>query len=149
MSEAREPLSRVWVPFRVMALVVALGGTWVLPHYARADDALQKARREAGQVWYDQYCRPCHGPGGAPGTAVYPDSKKPVDLRDYVHRHGGQFPADEWLTVVFGPQPGRTHHTEIWQKIRSQHQAPGPSGDLVARGIVASIADYVILVQTK
>ncbi len=149
MSEARAPISRVWVPFCVMALVVALGGTLVLPNYARADDELPKARREAGRVWYDQYCKPCHGPGGAPGTAVYPDNKQPVDLRVYVQRHGGKFPAGDWLTVVFGPQPGRTHHTEVWQKVRSQHGMEGPAGDAVARGIAASIADYVISVQTK
>ena len=149
MSQARESMSRVWVPFRVMALVVALGGSWVLPNCARADDELQKARGEAGRVWYDQYCRPCHGPGGAPGTAVYPDTKQPVDLRVYVQRHGGKFPAGDWLAVVFGPQPGRTHHTAILQKVRTQYQVQGPSGDAVARGIVASIADYVISVQTK
>src|SRR5512135_860567 len=149
MSRARESMSRVWVPIRVMVLAVALGGGWVLPNCARADDELQKARGEAGRVWYDQYCRPCHGPGGAPGTAVYPDSKQAVDLRVYVQRHGGKFPAGDWLAVVFGPQPGRTHHTAIWQKVRTQYQVQGPSGDAVARGIVVSIADYVISVQTK
>lgn len=149
MSQARESMSRVWGPFRVMALAVALGGAWVLPNCARADDELQKARGEAGRVWYDQYCRPCHGPGGAPATAVYPDDKQPVDLRAYVQRHGGKFPAGDWLAVVFGPDPGRTHHTAIWQKVRRQHKMEGPSGDAVARGIVASIADYIISVQTK
>jgi mono/diheme cytochrome c family protein len=149
MSEARESMSRAWVPIRVMALLVALGGGWVLPNCARADDELEKARAEAGRVWYDQYCRPCHGPGGAPGTAVYPDNKQPVDLRVYVQRHGGKFPAGQWLSVVFGPDPGITHHADVWKKIRRQHQMPGPSGDAVARGIVASIADYVISVQTK
>jgi len=149
MSQARESMSREWGPIRVMVLVVALGAGWVLPNYARAEDELQKARGEAGRVWYDQYCKPCHGPGGAPGTAVYPDTKQPVDLRVYVQRHGGTFPAGDWLAVVFGPQPGRTHHTAIWQKVRSQHGMQGPSGDAVARGIVASIADYIISVQTK
>jgi len=147
MSKARE--SRAWVAIGVMALVVTVGAGWVVPNCARAEDELQKARAEAGHVWYEQYCRPCHGQGGAPGTAVYPGSKEPVDLRNYVQRHGGKFPAGDWLAVVFGPQPGRTHHTDIWQKIRSQHQMQGPTGDAVARGIVASIADYVISVQTK
>ena len=149
MSKARESMSRVSVPIRVMVLVVGLGGAWVLPNCARADDELQKARGEAGRVWYDQYCRPCHGPGGAPGTAVYPDSKQPVDLRVYVQRNGGKFPAGRWLSVVFGPQPGLTHHTDVWNKIRSQHQTSIPTGDAEARGIVAAIADYVISVQTK
>jgi hypothetical protein len=80
---------------------------------------------------------------------VYPDSKQPVDLRVYVQRHGGQFPAGQWLSVVFGPQPGRTPHTTVWNKIRSQHQVSVGSGNAVARGIVASIADYIISVQTK
>ncbi len=149
MSEARASMSRAWVPIRVMALVLALGGGWVLPNCARADDELQKARAEAGRVWYDRYCRPCHGPGGAPGTALSPDNKQPVDLRVYVQRHGGKFPAGQWLSVVFGPQPGITHHAEVWNKIRSQHKMEGPYSDVVARGIVASIADYVISVQTK
>jgi len=149
MSQARESMSRLWVPIRVMVLVVALGGGWVLPNRARAEDELRKAQAEAGQVWYEQYCRPCHGKDGAPGSAVYPDSKQPVDLRVYVQRHGGKFPAGDWLAVVFGPQPGRTHHSAIWQKVRTQHQMPSASGDAVARGIVASIADYIISVQTK
>jgi hypothetical protein len=147
MSKVRELTSRMWVPIRVTVLVAVLGVGWVLPHPARAQDELQKARSEAGKIWYDRYCTPCHGPGGAPGSAVYPDSKQPVDLRVYVQRHGGKFPAGDWLTVVFGPQPGLTHHTDIWNKIRSQYQAP--TGNAEARGIVASIADYVISVQTK
>jgi hypothetical protein len=80
---------------------------------------------------------------------VYPDSKQPVDLRNYVQRHGGKFPAGQWLSVVFGPQPGLTHHTAVWNKIRSQYRGPGPAGDAVARGIVASVADYIMSVQTK
>ena len=149
MSRTRESMSRVWVPIRVMALVVALGGGWVLPPCTRADDELQKAHGEAGRIWYEKYCMPCHGQGGAPGSAVYPDSKQPVDLRVYVQRHGGKFPAGQWFTVVFGPQPGITHHTNVWNKIRSQHQTSVPAGNAVARGIVASIADYIITVQTK
>ena len=149
MSKRKVSMLRVRVAFNVMALVVAFGGSWVVPNRARAEDELQKARAEAGQVWYEQYCRPCHGKDGAPGSAVYPDSKQPVDLRVYVQRHGGKFPAGDWLTVVFGPEPGHTHHTNIWKKVRSEHQTSGPSGSAEARGIVASIADYIMSVQTK
>jgi hypothetical protein len=149
MSEARELMSRMWAPIRVMVLVVALGGGWVLPNCAQAEDELQKAHGEAGRIWYEKYCMPCHGEGGAPGSAVYPDSKQPVDLRTYVQRHGGKFPAGEWFSVVFGPQPGLTHHTDVWNRIRSDYQPAGPTGTTVARGIVASIAQYVISVQTK
>ena len=150
MSQARESRLRAWVPIRVMVLVVALGGVWVVPNRARAeDDELQKARGEAGRIWYEQYCRPCHGKDGAPGSAVFHDSKEPIDLRKYVQRHGGKFPAGQWLSVVFGPEPHPTGHDKVWKKIRREHQGVGPAGDAVARGIVASIADYVISVQTK
>jgi hypothetical protein len=79
---------------------------------------------------------------------VYPGSKQqPVDLRVYVQRHGGEFPAGQWLWVVCGPQPGTTHHSDVWNKIRDQHKSAW--SDSEARGIVASIADYIISVQTK
>jgi len=147
MSDAGAFMSRAWVPIGVMVLVVALGGIAVVPNRARAEDELQKAHSEAGRIWYEQYCMPCHGQGGAPGSAVYPADKEAVDLRVYVKRHGGQFPAGQWFAVVLGPQPGLTHHTDVWNKIKSQYR--GGSGNTVARGIVASIAQYVISVQTK
>src|SRR5512139_469463 len=150
MSEDRKATSRAWVPIRVMVLAVALGGIWCVPNCAKAeDDELQKARGEAGRIWYEQYCRPCHGKGGAPGSAVFPDSKEPIDLRNYVQRHGGKFPAGQWLSVVFGPEPHRTCHDKVWKKIRREHQGPSPAGDAVARAIVASIAHYIISVQSK
>ena len=130
-----------------IALAVAVGS--VFPNRAPAQDEIQKARAEAGRVWYDQYCTPCHGVGGTPGSALRSDTKQPTDLRTYVQRHGGKFPAGEWLAVVFGPQPGRVH-SEVWEKIRNEHQTSGgPVNDATARGIVAMIADYVITVQTK
>jgi hypothetical protein len=148
MSGARASMSRVWAPIRVMVLVAALGGSWVAPNCVRAEDELQKALSEAGRIWYERYCMPCHGQGGAPGSAVYPDSKHPVDLRTYVQRHGGKFPAGKWIAIVAGA-PQSPVHSEVWEKIRRQHQTSAPSGYAEARGIVASIAEYVISLQTK
>ena len=147
MSQARESMSRVWVPIRVMVLVVALGGGWVLPNCARADDELQKARGEAGRVWYEKYCVPCHGPGGAPGKAVYRANKQPVDLRSYVQRHGGAFPAADWIAAVYSPNPAGTH-SKVWENLK-RAQGPGQHPEFGARGVVAVIADYIISVQTK
>ena len=148
MSGARESRSRVWVPIRVMAFLVALGGAWVVPNRAQAEDELDKARSEAGQIWYDKYCTPCHGKGGAPGSAVYTDSKQPVDLRTYAQRHGGKFPAGEWIAIVAG-SPRSPVHSKVWEEIRRQHQTSIPSGNAEARGIVVFIAEYVISLQTK
>ncbi len=146
MSKPRESMFGMWVP--VIAFLVALGGDWVAPNRARAEDELQKAQAEAGQIWYDSYCTPCHGKAGAPGSAVYRDSKQPVDLRTYVQRHGGKFPAGEWIAIV-GGSPRSPVHTEAWDKIRRQHQSSGLTGHAEARGIVVMIAEYVISLQSQ
>lgn len=148
MLKSRESMFGMWVPIRVMAFLVALGGCWIVPNGARAEDELQKAHSEAGQVWYDKYCTPCHGKGGAPGSAAYPKTKEPVDLRTYVQRHGGTFPAGQWIAIVAG-SPQSPVHSEVWEKIRRQHQTSAPSGIVEARGIVASIAEYIISLQSK
>jgi len=129
-----------------LALAVALGGS-IVPIRAGAADEVQQARDEMGRIWYQRYCTPCHGPGGAPGSAVYAATKQPVDLRDYVERNGGKFPSGKWLSVVFGPRPGGTH-TAVWEKIRSA-QTESVERDAEARGAVATIAEYVISIQKK
>ena len=148
MLKSRESMSGMWVPIRVMAFLAVLGGGCVVPNRARAEDELQKARSEAGQIWYETYCTPCHGKGVAPGSAAYPKTKEPVDLRTYVQRNGGKFPAGEWIAIV-GGSPRSPIHTDVWEKIRRKHQTSAPSGNAEARGIVVSIADYVISLQTK
>lgn len=95
--------------------------------------------------WYDKYCIPCHGAGGAPGSAVYPDTKKPVDLRDYVQRNGGKFPAARWISVVTTDNPMQVH-TKVWQRI-TDAQGGTTSADATGRAIVASIASYVRSIQ--
>jgi len=129
-----------------LALAVALGGS-IVPMRARAADEVQQARVEMGRIWYQKYCTPCHGPGGAPGSAVYRNTKQPADLRDYVQRNGGKFPSGKWLNAVFGPQPGAIH-TEVWEKIRSA-QTESIEKDAIARGVVANIAEYVMSIQKK
>jgi mono/diheme cytochrome c family protein len=131
-----------------LAFLIAFGVFCALPSRGQAsDDALDQARAESGRVWYDKYCTSCHGAGGAPGEAVYRESKKPVDLRHYVARHGGKFPAGDWLLIVTADIPSAVH-TPVWKKIRDDQ--PGTSSpDAVARGVVADIAAYVRSVQAK
>ena len=129
-----------------LALAVALGGS-IVPIRARGADEVQQARGEMGRIWYQKYCTPCHGPGGAPGSAVHAATKQPVDLRDYVERNGGKFPSGKWLNVVFSPQPGGTH-TDVWEKIRSA-DPENIERDAEARGVVAVIAEYVMSIQKK
>ena len=122
--------------------VVLLTG---LPQRVLAADDFETVHAEAGRQWYDKYCVPCHGAGGAPGTAVYPDTNEPVDLRDYVQRHGGKFPAARWISVVTTDNPMQIH-TKVWKEIRDA-QAGMTSSDATGRAIVPSIASYVRSIQ--
>jgi len=130
-------------------LVVAAGAALLLALApgAEAEDSLGEAQAAAGRAWYDKYCTQCHGPGGAPGSAVYPDTNEKVDLRRYVARHGGRFPAGEWIAVVEQTE-ARAPHAEVWREIleaQPQTMARRP----VARGVVVLIAEYIKSVQTK
>jgi mono/diheme cytochrome c family protein len=126
---------------RVAFAIALIAG---LSHRVRAEDDFEKIHAEAGREWYDKYCTPCHGVAGAPGSAVYADTKKPVDLRDYVKRNGGKFPAARWISVVTTDNPSLVH-TDVWNRIRDSQ---GTSNSNVAgRAIVASIASYVRSIQ--
>jgi hypothetical protein len=124
-----------------VALAMGIGGR------ALAADDIDDALSAAGKVWYDKYCTPCHGAGGAPGTAVHGDSKKPVDLRTYVARRGGKFPAADWLALIADASPGNLH-TKVWETIKKDQPAV-TFNEATSRGVVGSIARYVNSVQTK
>jgi mono/diheme cytochrome c family protein len=128
------------------AAAVAVALAVLVPRGVRADE-FENIHAAAGQVWYDQYCRPCHGAAGAPGTAVYADTKATVDLRTYVARNGGRFPAAQWIAVVATDNPALSH-TPVWQRIRRAHSQSGPAAaDVAGRAVVASIASYVRSIQ--
>ena len=114
---------------------------------ARAEDQIDQSLSEAGKVHYDRYCTPCHGAGGAPGKAVFSSTKQPVDLRTYVQRHGGTFPAADWLAVLADARPGGPH-AAVWRSIR-QAQSGTTGSSAAARGIVGQIARYVMSIQAK
>jgi len=125
----------------VISLTVVAGGR------AFAANEIDQVLSSAGKVWYDKYCTPCHGPGGAPGDAVSSTTKKPVDLRTYVARYGGKFPAARWLQIIAGSRPGNVH-TKVWETIKAD-QPNTVANDATARGAVGSIARYVMSIQQK
>jgi hypothetical protein len=129
---------------RLMALAIALAiGSGARAFADQIDDVLSNA----GKMWYGKYCTPCHGPGGAPGDAVFRATKQPVDLRTYVERHGGKFPAADWLAVIADTRPASVH-TKVWESIK-RAQGGSIQNDAAARGVVGSIARYVNSIQTK
>ena len=142
MKESRG-VSRLSFQVDSLAITLAAG----MGGRALAADQIDDALSGAGKVWYDKYCTPCHGPGGAPGEAVSRATKQPVDLRTYVQRHGGKFPASDWLAVIADTRPASVH-APVWQKIKDS-QGGGVQADGAARGVVGSIARYIISIQTK
>lgn len=106
----------------------------------RADDEIDRALAEGGKARYTQYCTPCHGEGGAPAKAA-------IDLRTYVSRHGGKFPAADWLAVLADARPGSVH-ADVWERIR-RDQPGGVDAPAAARGTVGQIARYVNSIQAK
>jgi hypothetical protein len=83
---------------------------------------------------------------GAPGKAVFRATNE-LDLRTYVQRHDGTFPAHDWLAVIADARPGG-EHAKVWRTIQ-QAQAGSVGKDAAARGVLGSIARYIVSVQTK
>ncbi len=131
----------------VLAVVVIVG--CLTPLRSSAGDEVQDARVQKGKLWYDTYCTSCHGTGGAPGSAVFAASKKPVDLRTIAQRNGGNFPSVRWWDFVFSSQP-RGVHAEAWERIRNdQGKTDEIERDIMARGVAANIEYYVESIQNK
>jgi mono/diheme cytochrome c family protein len=93
-------VNRSWGVARAGGVALALAIAAGMSSRVLAADEIDDALSTAGKVWYEKYCMPCHGQGGAPGDAVYRATKERVNLRTYVQRHGGKFPANDWLAVI-------------------------------------------------
>jgi mono/diheme cytochrome c family protein len=138
-----------------VAAIMVVGCVTALRSYA--GDEVQDARVQKGKSSYETYCTPCHGAGGAPGSAKFPGTKKPIDLRTYQQRNGGDFPSWRWWDVTFSPQPGAVH-TEVWERIRNDQSEPEDGEtdrsreyvrDILSRGVVVNIEMYVMSIQKK
>ena len=130
-----------------VAAVLIAGSLTSWPAYAA--EPAQDMRVQNGARWYDTYCTPCHGPAGAPGSAVFAATKKPIDLRTFQQRNGGTFPGSRWWDVVFNPQPGAVH-TAVWKRIRSdQRETSEADRDISAHNVVANIEFYVMSIQSR
>ena len=77
MSEAREVVFSRLSGLEAGSDQTGNGGAERAPAAGAEEDEVQKARVEAGRVWYEKYCVPCHGAGGAPGKAVARAAPRP------------------------------------------------------------------------
>jgi hypothetical protein len=127
---------------RTRAWLVAsmLAGGIGLATPAHADDEVDRVLAESGRTHYEKFCTSCHGQGGAPG------SKAKSDLRTYVSRHGGKFPAADWIAIVTETRPASVH-ADVWETMRRSQE--GTNAEPAARGMVGQIARYVMSIQAK
>jgi mono/diheme cytochrome c family protein len=107
---------------------------------ARGDDEIDAAMAASGKVQYERYCTSCHGKDGEPGK------KAKSDLRTYVARHGGKFPAADWLSVIADVRPGGIH-APVWERIQKSQGGANPS--VTSRAVLGQIARYVNSIQAK
>jgi hypothetical protein len=138
-----------------LALVMVVGCLTAVRTYG--GEEAQDARVRKGKLWYETYCTPCHSAGGAPGSALFTGTKKPVDLRTYAQRNGGKFPSMLWWDITFGLEPGNAH-TKVWERIRSEQDEPQDgetersrelNRTIAARGVVGNIEMYVKSIQKE
>jgi hypothetical protein len=109
---------------------------------AGADDEIDGIIAANGKVQYEKYCTSCHGQGGAPGP------KAKSDLRTYVARHGGKFPAADWLAIIADTRPA-SPHTAVWERIKKTQGGTGTKIEVAARGVVGEIARYIQSIQSQ
>ena len=133
----------------VTALAIVVIVVCLTPLRSYAGDEVPDARAQRGKVSYDKYCTSCHGPGGAPGSAVFPATKKPVDLRTIAQRNGGDFPSMKWWDFIFSSRPAGVH-AQTWENIRKdQNETVEVERDMTAHSVVANIERYVESIQRK
>lgn len=133
----------------VSGLVVIVIVGCLTPLRSPAGDEVQDARFLKGKLWYDKYCTSCHGADGAPGSAVFAATKKPVDLRTIAQRNGGRFPSVKWWELVFSSRPSGVH-ADVWKRVRNdQSETNEVERDIAAHGVAANIEYYVESIQKK
>ncbi len=133
----------------VTGLAFVLMVNCLTPLRSYAEAGVQDGRVQNGKLSYEKYCTPCHGAGGAPGSAVFAATKKPIDLRTYVQRNGGRFPTAKWWDVVFSSHPSGVHG-KAWQTVHNDQTATDEiERDIAARGVAANIEFYVMSIQTS
>ncbi len=143
-DEVRKPMKPIVTGLAIVVIVACL-----TPLRSYAGDEVPDARVQKGKLSYDKYCTPCHGAGGAPGSALFAATKKPIDLRTIAQRNGGRFPSERWWDFVFSSQP-RGVHAGAWKRIHNdQTEAVEVERDVAAHGVAANIEFYVESIQNK
>jgi mono/diheme cytochrome c family protein len=122
----------------------------VAPVWAQTADEKLAA---AGHGEYLRYCASCHGTNGKGDGPIAGDLRvAPADLTKISERRGGVFPQATLAEFIDGRRRVRAHgpgNMPIWGH-RFDSEAPtAPAGDIVIRGRIMLLIEYLRSIQAK
>jgi hypothetical protein len=77
---------------------------------------------------------------------------RPPDLTQLARKHGGKFPFYEVIRMIDGRETVRAHGDSampVWGTVFAGEEGAAPDAQLVARGKVVVITDYLERIQQK
>ena len=130
-----------------LATAMMVGLLLLLSTRAPAEEA------DIGRKLYLQYCSACHG-SQAKGDGVVSQlmQPKPPDLTQLARKNGGKFPFYEMIRIIDGRETHRAHgdpDMPVWGAFFAAEEGAAPDAQVVARGKVVMIADYLERIQQK
>ena len=106
-----------------------------------------------GQPLFRQYCASCHGlDGSGDGPLAGELVTEPADLTRITQRRDGTFPRELITRIVSGEADTRGHGTRImpvWGERLQEDVIGSAAKDVVARGRIALLVDYLEALQPK
>jgi mono/diheme cytochrome c family protein len=113
----------------------------------------EEEETDIGRKMYLQYCSACHGSQAkGDGVVSHLMQSKPPDLTQLARKNGGKFPFYEMIRVIDGRETHRAHgdpEMPVWGALFAAGEGDAPDAQIVARGKVVMIADYLERIQQK
>jgi mono/diheme cytochrome c family protein len=108
---------------------------------------------DIGRRLYGRYCSACHGAEGKGDGVVSQFMRpKPADLTLLAKKNNGVYPFYEIIRTIDGRETKRAHggsDMPVWGEIFSAEEGTSDEAQLIARGKVVVITDYLEQIQQK
>jgi mono/diheme cytochrome c family protein len=138
------PACRSWI----VALALTVAPSAVLAQSPRQIDEEHPGYRD-----YRSYCGACHGiDANGDGPVASALTTPPADLTRLGERYGMPLPRSKLLPFVDGRDAKRAHGTRempVWGKVLHQDQAGSTEREMIVRGTILVILDYLETIQVQ
>lgn len=132
-------------------IAVALTGVASAPN--AGERAWDPALAEMGAERFADRCSSCHGADARGKGPVSPVLRTPpADLTRIAARRGGEFPAGEIARFIDGRFEVTAHGTRempVWGRIFSAAIPEPGTGDAIARGLIATLVEFLKSIQRE